>query len=1662
MSTREAAALAPTAGLGRLARRSGGGAAAVVLAGLAVYTWRRTAAPEVVVGLRIGASRTGVRVPVHPYQDFRSVCVQVGALLRQARPTAPPAGAPVATQDADGWQLDLPDAELPAFNAFFERLVAAPDRPVSRVDLATDAELAYQAHRDGTVREQESTATTLSGFDAAVRRAPRATALAYGETTVSYGELAARVDRLAHWLIRRGVRPDTVVGVAVPRSIEAIVAVHAVLRAGGAFLPLDPAHPAERLERVLAIAAPLLVLSTREAGFTSRTTPIWHLEDLPPAAAGPATPVPPRPEHLAYLMFTSGSTGLPKGVAVPHAAVVNHLRWMTAHLGLDATDTVLQKTPVTFDVAIWELLWPLHAGARLAIAPPAADHDPAAVTRLLAAHAVTTVQFVPSTLTSQLELAPDFPASVRRVLLIGETLTPALARRFAAAAPARLHNLYGPTEATGAVTEYAVSTADSGAVPIGAPGWNTGAYVLDACLRPVPDDTPGELYLAGIQLARGYFGDPARTAERFVAHPFAPGARLYRTGDIVRWNSGTGLLDYQGRADLQVKRHGVRIELGEIEAALAACAPVAQAAAVLRPEGRLIGYVLPVAGADCTETTLREQLSRTLPTAMVPDEILLLESFPRNPAGKLDRAALPAPAARETPFRAPRTAVERTLAEVFAQVLGRDRVGIDESFFALGGDSVMSILLVSRARARGIGVTAQQVFEERTVAGLAAVAGTGEESARPPAELPGGGVGELPPTPAVLALLEHAESGGASIDRYAQHLVLALPQGITETQLRTVLHAVVHRHDMLRARLYRDASGRPRLFADPVTTIDLDRVLTRVEWHVSVAAATETALGRLDPANGVVLQFVWLTRDDQLIVVVHHLSIDGVSWRILIPDLLAAWTQVRAGAVPRLPGGGTSMRRWAHSLGAQAQSPARLAEIDRWRELLGGTALFTDRALDPRVDTAATLERIPVVLDAAATTAVLTTLPARYHTDANTVLLTAVALAIAEWRRRRGLDEAAVTVRLEGHGREPELVPGADLSHTVGWFTAAFPARLDLTGLATEAALSGSADLASAVKIVKEQLLSVPGSGIGYGLLRYLDPETAALLPAENIQLAFTYLGAISEVTGGPWLPVTLDSAETPPHDSGLPAGAAIAIDALVADGKLAAGFTFPRTLLTHDQVRELADLWLAALAALARHAADPAAGGRTPSDFTVPVRQSDIDAWSARYPGLHHLWPLTPIQEKFADLAPRAAPEVHTLQVLLTCTGTPDRSRLRTAAQYLVDRHATLRAAFERGGPDDRWYQLIVAAAPISVREEDLRTRPGDLAELLAEEQFRPFDLAAPPLIRFLLARTGDESWTLALTNHRLLLDGWSAPILLRELLAVYATGTPEHTDIDDGFGDFLRWRADHGYGPARTGSEDFPNPGVAGEHDPDRSRSGNSPARSAWHAALHDLDGPTRVADRAPGDPVHTAAEHVLALSADRTHELSRLAAEAGVTLNTVFQFVWAEVLGELTGRNDILFGTVVSGRPPALPGIDTMVGSFINTVPVRVRTEPDADLGERLRTIQAAQSALVEHHHLGLAEIEAAAGLPIREFFDTLLVFESYPVDGAAMPFTLGELTLTGLESREITLFPLTATVWPGTELRIALNWHRDLLDDDRLARLLAHLTGLLDALSHRNGL
>ncbi|WP_217711489.1 non-ribosomal peptide synthetase [Actinomadura sp. NAK00032] len=1531
-------------------------------------------------------------------------------------------------------------------------------RTLGEVDPATplrDVELLDAAERSRVLHAWNDTALPVAPavvpelFEAQAARTPDAPAVTHAGTTLTYRELDERAGRLARRLIARGAGPGDFVALALPRDENLVVAALAVLKSGAAYQPVDLAYPPDRIAFMLDDASPACVITTPGADLPG-AAPRLELDpsslaappggDTAGAAVTDADRVRPlHPADAAYVIYTSGSTGRPKGVVVSHAGAADLCAWAERDFGPGRLARVLFSTSLNFDVSVFEWLTPLTMGGHIEVV-----RDLLEVAER-GGWSGTLVSGVPSAVSALLATgAPALEAG--DVVLAGEALPAKLVHDLRALLPdARIANIYGPTEATVYATAWFDDGNAAGRAPIGGPIANTRAYVLDAALRPVPAGVPGELYLAGAGLARGYLDRSALTAERFVACPFgAPGERMYRTGDLARWN-GAGQIEYLGRLDHQVKIRGFRIEPGEIETALARHPAVGQAVVVPREDQpgtpRLIAYVVPSGPVDPGE--LRRFAAETLPAYMVPAAVVPLDALPLNPSGKLDRAALPAPdfAARAS-GRAPRTPAEALLADLFAEVLGVARVGIDDGFFDLGGDSIIAMRLVSRARRAGLVLSPREVFRYPTVEALAQVAlpaGTGADGT---AEESDAGVGAFPATP----IMRWLRGLGGPSGGFSQSVLLRTPPGLGTDRLTRALQAVLDHHDALRMTV--PAGGDPRITAPG--TVDAAACVHRVDvagaddaaLAETVAAQAGLARGRLDPASGTMAQLVWLDAGAQapgrLLVVLHHLVVDGVSWRILLPDLVTAWAASTTGEPARLDPAGTSFRRWAQRLAEEAATARRTAELGLWTEMLRtGDALLGDRPLDPAQDTRATAGSLTLELDEATTSALLTGVPAAFHGRVNDVLLAGLALAVTEWRRRRGvaLRDSAVLVDLEGHGREDlPASPGAaalDLSRTVGWFTSMFPVRLD-AGDAGDAAWdevrAGGPAAGEAVRNAKERLRTLPDNGLGYGLLRHLNEETGrelAALPAP--QIVVNYLGRVED-TSGDWSIAAEAGALDGGGDAAMPLAHTVEIDAVARDSaagpRLSATWTWAAKILDAADVRELADNWFEALRGIAAHVA-AGGGGHTPSDFPlVPLTRTEVAEVAAARPGLADLWPLSPLQQGFFFHALLdSGSDVYTAQLVLDFEGPLDTAALRAAGQGLVDRHPGLRAAFAQTG-DGTPVQIVLGEAEAPWRETDLGGAPdAQVREAMTAERSRPFDLGRPPLLRFALLRLGPGRHRLLLTAHHIVLDGWSIPVLAGELLALYTGEQPPRTAP---YKEHLAWL------DAQDGDA----------------------ARDAWRTALEGLAEPTvlapAAADRPPVLPEHV----VLDLPEDLSDGLSARARSHGLTPNTVVQGLWGLLLARLTGRDDVVFGATVSGRPPELPGSEQMIGLFINTLPVRVRLDAAETLMDGLGRLQDEQSRLFAHHHLGLGEIQRAAGT--GPLFDTMTVFENYPLDAALLEAAFDGVRLAGADLVDATHYPLTLLAVPGERLRLRLEYRPDVFGRATAERLTALLDELVQTL------
>ncbi|WP_459546791.1 amino acid adenylation domain-containing protein [Nocardia sp. X0981] len=857
------------------------------------------------------------------------------------------------------------------FQDFLNRfLTAETGTPVRDLPVITAAEQQQVLHTWNDTAAEVRSGTLVDRFAERAATCPDAIAVEFEGAALTYRELDAHSNRLARLLIAAGAGPERVVGLCLRRGLELVVGMYAVVKSGAAYLPLDPEHPVQRLEEIVARARPILLLTAARDELTApanvRTLALDTL-DLSALDPAPVTDTDRgaslRADHLAYLLFTSGSTGTPKGVGVTHRAIVNRLCWMQHEYPLDHTDAVLQKTPATFDVSVWEFFWPLQTGARLVVARPDGHRDPVYLARIIQEKGVTTAHFVPSMLSvfvTDAEIGGC--VSLRRVFCSGEALPPATVRDFHTALPGpRLHNLYGPTEAAVDVT-YWPCPPDADVVPIGSPVWNTRTYVLDAALRPVPPGAVGELYLSGVQLARGYLGQAPLTAERFVADPFTAGARMYRTGDLARWRVGTrdtrqGVLEYLGRTDFQVKIRGLRIELGEIEAALLADDRITRAVCIAHstPTGdQLAAYVVARGDTELDTDSLRTRLARTLPTYMVPATITELAELPLNSNGKIDRAGLPLPGpAVARSHTAPRTAVEAELARIFAELLGVPAVGIDDGFFELGGNSLVAARAVARINTTlGTALTIRDLFEAGTIAVLTERFTMEEPDLASPQLTPRPRPERIPLSPAqqrLWILNRFAEHAAA----YNMPLAVQLDGNLDIEALRAGLLDVVERHESLRTT-FPDSEHGPHQLVHPVSEVPVALEVIEAEGGEVTDLAADFVSRSFDLRTEYPFRVaLYATEADchVLVLVLHHICGDGWSVAPLVRDLTSAVAARAAGRAPDwvpLPVQYADFALWQRELLGEESDPASALsrQVTHWRAELAGLPEQLDLPLD--------------------------------------------------------------------------------------------------------------------------------------------------------------------------------------------------------------------------------------------------------------------------------------------------------------------------------------------------------------------------------------------------------------------------------------------------------------------------------------------------------------------------------------------------------------------------------------------------------------------------------------------------------------------------------------------------------------------------------------------
>ncbi|WP_257126332.1 non-ribosomal peptide synthetase [Paenibacillus polymyxa] len=1458
------------------------------------------------------------------------------------------------------------------------------------------------------------------------KRVPEATAVVFEGRRLTYAELNERANRLARTLRSVGVLPNQLVGLMARRSLETVVGILAVLKAGGAYVPIDPEYPEERIRYILENSNAQLLLTQRELlqqvpfegtvlALDDEQTYSDDGSNLEPASG---------PNDLAYVIYTSGTTGKPKGVMLEHRGLVSLKLMFADRLGITEHDRIVQFASLSFDASCWEMFKALYFGAALYIPTAETILDTRLFESYMNEHAITAAILPP---TYSAYLNPDRLPSLTKLVTGGSAVSAEFVQQW----KPKVHyfNAYGPTEASIVTTLWDADEEQSErrVIPIGRPLANHRIYILDTHLQLVPPGVDGELCVAGVGLARGYLNHPELTAEKFVEHPFAPGERLYRTGDLARWLPD-GNIEYLGRIDHQVKIRGFRIEIGEIEEQLLKIDSVQETIVIAR-EGKsgqeLCAYL--VAGHPLTLGELRSALAQKLPNYMIPAHFVQLPRMPLTPNDKIDRKALPVPegnALTGGAYVAPRNEAERTLADVWQAVLNADRVGVTDHFFELGGDSIKSIQVSSRLHQAGYKLEIRDLFKYPTISQLSLhVKPIGRTIDQ------GEITGETALTP-----IQHwfFESSFADPHHFNQSVILYRKERFDEETVRQVLQKLAEHHDALRMVFRKTEQGfsaRNRAIQEGgLFTLDVFDFKDAENTAQAVEAKATDIQAGIDLENGPLVKagLFRCADGDHLLLAVHHTVVDGVSWRILMEDFALGYEQAGKSEEIRFPAKTDAYRTWSEQLAAYVQSPEMAKERAYWQAVEQIAVPAVPKDLEADVTTQQDSESLFVCLTPEETELLLKRVHRAYNTEMNDILVTALGIAIRKWTGHE-----RVRINLEGHGRE-SIGTDIDITRTVGWFTTKFPVVLEP---------ETDRDLAYQIKQVKESLRRIPNKGLGYGVCRYLSKSEDGFVWGAEPEINFNYLGQFDDDVNQDEIGISSYSSGSPASDRQA-RSFVLDINGMVLDGALSLDLSYSRKQYRKETMEAFAQRLEQSLRELITHCAGKENTELTPSDVQFKgltiAELEQIAQRSGHLGEIENIYSLTPMQKGmwFHSALDRQT-AAYFEQTRFTMRGALDVQLFERSWMELAKRHLVLRANFVKG-PAGEPLQIIYRDKPVGFEYEELLHLQADekqayLDKKTEDDKLRGFDLEHDALVRVTILRTEEQSYHVLWSFQHILMDGWCLPQLTQELFETYsalASGKQPAGDKGSDYGAYIEWL----------------------EKQDDQAASGY------WTAFLAGYEGQTVLpGQKEPAPNGRFTADHVTAeLGKDLSERMDRVAKQRLVTVNTLLQAAWGVMLQKYNGTSDAVFGSVVAGRPAEIPGIESMIGLFINTVPVRVTSEADTVFADLMAKLQERALESGRYDYYPLYEIQAHS-VQKQNLINHIIAFENYPVDEQmeqAGDQQHGDLTIADVQMEEQTNYNFNVTVVPGDEIEIRFDFNAEVLDKDSIERLKGHLVHLLE--------
>lgn len=1097
------------------------------------------------------------------------------------------------------------------FKNLLNDIVSSPEKKISELNLLTGDE------KELITKTWNETDHSFEGFDCVHKliseqtlKTPGAVAVKFGNESITYDELNKRSNSLARYLIKNGVKNNSLTGLCIERSIEMVVGILGILKAGSAYVPIDPSYPESRVEFMIKDSGAAFIITQKDL---IKNLPKCESEYVTVDDNGISGESSDDIETVyslddtAYVIYTSGSTGMPKGVMISHRSLANHMMWMINEFRIIETDSVLQKTPFSFDASVWEFYLPLMTGGRLIMAKPYGHMDTAYLVDTIRKEEITILQMVPSLLRMLLnEKGIENCTSLKRVFCGGEALTIELKNKLYEKLNPEFYNLYGPTEATIDATFFTCTKDYSElTIPIGKPVYNTQIYILDKYLNPVPAGIPGELCIGGANVAKGYLNNPEMTESKFISDIFSgkKDSILYKTGDAAKFLKD-GNIEFLGRVDNQVKFRGFRIELGEIESKLNLHPSVKNSVVIVREDKpgsqRLAAYIVSKDSAEIQSQELKQFLRESLPEYMIPSVFINLEALPLTPNGKVDRLSLPVPEISKSEsdsYVAPRLPAENILAEIWSKVLGIEKVSVHDNFFELGGDSIISIQIISQANQSGIRITPKQIFQFQTIAELANVADFKSPAINQQDEVSG----NVDLTPVQKWFFEQ---NLPDPHHYNHSVLLRVPSGLNEKHLETSSKEIVRHHDALRLRFDRSGNEWHQINASSETETIFSTYFLNAKGSANyedekkiLADNISELQESLHLSEGPLIRIrLYKTgkAEDRLLIIIHHLCVDGISWRIILEDLYNCYCDLINNRKISLPQKTASFRDWSGKLTAYADSQKIEGEKEYWKSIadVQDAGIITDFPFVKEQNTDESSSQETIVFGESETGALLHEIPKVYNTKINDILLTSLIIAYSHWTGKNRL-----LINLEGHGRE-DLFESADISRTVGWFTSIFPVVLDK---------SNSSEIGEIIKKVKEDLRKIPDNGIGFGILRYLSSDkkySEYISVSESAGLIFNYLGQMNEAIaknsewkfGKKSLILSRNRNCIRTH--------ILEINCMIINNCLEMNFIYSRNIYKKETIKKFADCYQSALLSVIGHCRNPESGGYTVSDF----RDSGLD----------------------------------------------------------------------------------------------------------------------------------------------------------------------------------------------------------------------------------------------------------------------------------------------------------------------------------------------------------------------------------------------------------------------------------------------------------------------